>query len=71
MGHLQGSPETFYDGRTSLIWGSDVPYAPYHQAPTVKGRPPKREIIFITRQDKKELADFVGSFIDNVLRRIK
>ncbi len=69
-GHLQGSPQILADHKTRLLWGTKVPYAGYHQAPTVSGRPPKREMVFITTRDKGELKLFVEKFIENVLRRV-
>ena len=69
-GHLQGSPQVLSEYKTRLIWGTKVPYAGYHQKPTVSGRPPKREMIFITARDKVELELFVKKFIENVLKRV-
>ncbi len=68
-GHLQASPNILGESKTTLQWGTNIPYAQYHQAPTKPGRPPKREIIFVTRKDESEIESFVRDFIDNVLRK--
>lgn len=67
-GHLLGSPNIIEERKTSLVWGTRIPYAKYHQAPTVPGHPPKREIIFITKQDRDELGAFTVRFIERVMK---
>ncbi|MHA1882467.1 MAG: phage virion morphogenesis protein [Candidatus Thorarchaeota archaeon] len=67
-GHLMGSPNIIREDATSLLWGTKIPYAKYHQDPVERGRPPKREIIFITEADKQELSRFTARFIDKILR---
>jgi hypothetical protein len=68
-GHLKASfvvgarSNVFQQERTRMFFGSRVPYAEHHQEPKVEGRPPKREIIFITQQDENDLGDLVTKWL--------
>jgi len=66
-----GDPSTggIIDRGTSwLVWGTQIPYARHHQeGGTVQGRPPKRELLFITGEDRDEMQRFTASFIDREL----
>jgi len=71
-GHLQasfvvGAPDNVYkEENLEMVFGTKVPYAVHHQSPKIPGRPPKREIVFITRQDRKEIDDVVKKWIVEV-----
>ena len=68
-GHLQGSHGILSETDTTLTWGTNIPYAEYHQNPSIPGRPPKREIVFITEDDKTELGEFCKTFLRTMLER--
>jgi len=67
-GHLQASPKILRETANSLSWGTDIPYAQYHQRPPKEGRPPQRELIFITNEDIGELEDFLHTFLEKQAR---
>jgi len=66
-GHLQRSVQILEETATTLVWGTKIPYSEYHQAPTVKGRPPKRELVFITDSDVREMERFIVKFSEAIL----
>ncbi len=61
LGHLKssfilGAPDNvFRQRKKEMFFGSQIPYAQYHQDPEVEGHPPKREMVFVTEKDKKEM----------------
>jgi len=75
-GHLLGSVSALYgpDGgivdrqNDYVVWGTQVPYARYHQeGGTTRGKPPKREMIFVTNEDIAELERFTALYIEREL----
>lgn len=38
-----------------MTWGTDVPYAQYHQAPTDPGHPPERKVLDLRVVDRRRL----------------
>ena len=66
-GHLGGSRRILNRSNRWLDFGTDVPYAPYHQEGT--SRLPKREFLFFTDADMREMADFTEVFLERVLHK--
>lgn len=58
-GHLMGSARVLSSTQDEVVFGTRVPYAVHHQDPAVPGRPPKREIVFVTDRDLDEFGAFV------------
>jgi phage gpG-like protein len=67
-GHLMGSVQVLASGKDFLDWGTEIPYAHYHQE-GVPGRLPKREFLFVTRKDIDEMEQFITRFINRALGR--
>lgn len=60
----------------SMSWGTDVPYAKYHQGyqdeegtPTDPGRPPQRKVLDIRVEDRRRLEASMVSWIDEIAAR--
>lgn len=60
----------------SMSWGTDVPYAKYHQgfrddagAPTDPGRPPVRKVIDIRVEDRRRLEASMVGWINEIAAR--
>lgn len=60
----------------SMSWGTDVPYAKYHQgyrddasAPTDEGRPPVRKVLDIRVEDRRRLESSMVGWINEVAAR--
>jgi phage gpG-like protein len=67
-GHLQASPEIVEEGLDYLSFGTKVPYAHFHQeGGEIPGRPPQRELFFVTDQDKAEMKDWLVGYLTQVL----
>lgn len=59
----------------SMSWGTDVPYAKYHQgyrddagAPTDPGRPPVRKVLDIRTADRRRLETDMVAWLNDVAR---
>lgn len=59
----------------SMSWGTDVPYAKYHQGwqdegvPTDEGRPPVRKVLDIRLEDRRRLEASMVGWINEVAAR--
>lgn len=65
-GHLMGSVRVLYRGPNVLDWGTDNPYARWHQD-GVPGRLPKREMLFVMSSDVREMENFIALFVREFL----
>lgn len=64
-GHLRGSGKVLRDTPDSLEFGTQVPYAEYHQKG--EGNLPEREFLFYTSQDLMEMGNFLGRMLQVIL----
>lgn len=65
-GHLRGSGKVLRETSDSLVFGTQVPYAGYHQE---GDGVPEREFLFYTSQDLKEMGNFLGRMLQVILNK--
>ena len=54
----------------SMVWGTDVPYAHYHQdGGSIAGRPPRRPVLDLTVEDRRRFERTMLSWINKLASR--
>lgn len=68
-GHLQSNFKVLNQSEKRLSFGTQVPYAQYHQEGGERGRPPQREIVFVTNKDRDDISGVVRKWVIKGLKK--
>lgn len=62
-GHLKASFQILRQTEKQMMFGTDIPYARYHQEPEPGAPYPKREMVFVTARDRRDIESLYTNWL--------